>query len=64
MLEIRFNNKNSDGLEKISKQLKTISDALIDSVGDAKLNLKKLKKINLQKILNMKSKVLLKSLVE
>ena len=41
----RFNNKNSDGLEKISKRLKTISDALIDSVGDAKINLKKLKKI-------------------
>ena len=41
----RFNNKNSDGLEKISKQLKIISDALIDSVGDAKVNLKKLKKI-------------------
>ena len=41
----RFNNKNSDGLEKISKRLKIISDALIDSVGDAKVNLKKLKKI-------------------
>ena len=45
----RFNNKNSDGLEKISKRLKTISDALIDSVGDAKINLKKLKKINFTK---------------
>ena len=45
----RFNNKNSDGLEKISKRLKIISDALIDSVGDAKLNLKKLKKIKLIK---------------
>ena len=45
----RFNNKNSDGLEKISKQLKIISDALIDSVGDAKVNLKKLKKIKFTK---------------
>ena len=45
----RFNNKNSDGLEKISKRLKTISDALIDSVGDAKINLKKLKKIKFTK---------------
>ena len=45
----RFNNKNSDGLEKISKRLKTISDALIESVGDAKINLKKLKKINFTK---------------
>ena len=45
----RFNNKNSDGLEKISKRLKIISDALIDSVGDAKVNLKKLKKIKFTK---------------
>ena len=45
----RFNNKNSDGLEKVSKRLKTISDALIESVGDAKINLKKLKKINFTK---------------
>jgi ATP phosphoribosyltransferase regulatory subunit len=45
----RFNNKNSDGLEKISKRLKIISDALIDSVGEAKLNLKKLKKIKFTK---------------
>ena len=45
----RFNNKNLDGLEKISKRLKIISDALIDSVGDAKLNLKKLKKIKFTK---------------
>ena len=45
----RFNNKNSDGLEKISKRLKIISDALIDSVGDAKINLKKLKKIKFTK---------------
>ena len=60
----RFNNKNSDGLEKISKRLKIISDALIDSVGDAKINLKKLKKLNLQKKLNLKFKVLLKLLVE
>ena len=45
----RFNNKNSDGLEKVSKQLKTISDALIESVGDAKINLKKLKKIKFTK---------------
>ena len=45
----RFNNKNSDGLEKISKRLKIISDALIDSVGDAKVNLKKLKKIKFRK---------------
>ena len=40
----RFNNKNSDGLGKISEQLKTISKALMDSVGDATINLKKLKK--------------------
>ena len=45
----RFNNKNSDGLEKISKRLKIISDALIDSVGDAKVNLRKLKKIKFTK---------------
>jgi len=45
----RFNNKNSDGLEKISKQLKTISDVLIDSVGNASTNLKKLRKIKLTK---------------
>jgi len=45
----RFNNKNSEGLEKISKQLKIVSDALIDSVGDATLNLKKLRKIKLTK---------------
>ena len=45
----RFNNKNLDGLEKISKRLKIISDALIDSVGDAKVNLKKLKKIKFTK---------------
>ena len=45
----RFNNKNSDGLEKISNRLKIISDALIDSVGDAKVNLKKLKKIKFTK---------------
>ena len=45
----RFNNKNSDGLEKVSKRLKTISDALIESVGEAKINLKKLKKINFTK---------------
>ena len=45
----RFNNKNSDGLEKISKQLKNISNGLIDSVGDASLNLKKLRKIKLTK---------------
>ena len=45
----RFNNKNSDGLEKVSKRLKTLSDALIDSVGEAKINLKKLKKINFTK---------------
>ncbi len=45
----RFNNKNSEGLEKISKQLKNISEALIDSVGDAALNLKKLRKIKLTK---------------
>ena len=45
----RFNNKNSEGLEKISKQLKNISDNLIDSVGDAKINLKKLRKIKLTK---------------
>ena len=45
----RFNNKNSDGLEKVSKRLKIISDALIESVGDAKINLKKLKKINFTK---------------
>ena len=48
----KFNNKNSEGLEKISKQLKTISDALIDSVGDAKLNLQKLKKIKFTKNIN------------
>ena len=40
----RFNNKNSDGLGKISEQLQTISKALMDSVGDATINLKKLKK--------------------
>ena len=48
----KFNNKNSEGLEKISKQLKTISDSLIDSVGDAKLNLQKLKKIKFTKNIN------------
>ena len=51
----RFNNKNSEGLEKISKQLKTISNALIDSVGDAKINLKKLKKFKFTK--NIKNEI-------
>ena len=45
----KFNNKNSEGLEKISKQLKNISESLIDSVGEASLNLKKLRKIKLTK---------------
>ncbi len=45
----RFNNKNSDGLEKISKKLKDISNGLIDSVGDASFNLKKLRKIKYTK---------------
>ncbi len=48
----RFNNKNSEGLEKISKQLKTISDALINCVGDASTNLKKLRKIKFTKNIN------------
>ncbi len=51
----RFNNKNSEGLEKISKQLKTISNALIDSVGGATVNLKKLKKIKFTK--NIKNEI-------
>ena len=41
--------KERKGLEKVSKRLKTVSDALIDSVGEAKINLKKLKKINFTK---------------
>ncbi len=45
----RFNNKNSEGLEKISKKLKIIADSLIDSVGDASTNLKNLRKIKLTK---------------
>ena len=45
----RFNNKNSEGLEKISNQLKITSDTLIDSVGNAATNLRKLKKIKFTK---------------
>ena len=48
----RFNNKNSDGLGKISEQLQTISKALMDSVGDATANLKKLKKNKFTKNIN------------
>ena len=51
----KYNNKNSEGLEKISNQLKTISNVLIDCVGDATLNLKKLRTIKFTK--NIKNEI-------
>ena len=51
----KYNNKNSEGLEKISNHLKTISNVLIDCVGDATLNLKKLRTIKFTK--NIKNEI-------